>query len=112
MNATQGNSVRIGMEVITSEGDVMGRVSEIGSATFEIARGLFLRRVFSAPATAIARVEQHRVMLSMSRAELEATRARGHIGTTLAERADGVVEHVRDIVEEAAQSVGSARLGR
>ncbi len=112
MKTTQANSVRIGMEVVTSEGDVMGRVAEIGSATFEIARGLFLRRVFSAPETAIARIENNRVVLSMSRADLEAARTRGHIGTTLAERADGVVDHLRDIVEEAAESVGSRRARR
>jgi preprotein translocase subunit YajC len=97
---TAQNALEIGMEVVTREGDMMGTIAEVGSATFEIARGLFLRKVFSAPASAVVRVEKNRVILSMSRADLEATRKSGHIGTTLGERADGVVHHLKDIADE------------
>jgi hypothetical protein len=101
---TVQNSLQIGMEVVTREGDTMGTIAEVGSGTFEVARGLFLRKVFSAPVTAVSRVEGNRIVLTLSRAELEQTRQRGHIGTSLAERADGVVHHVKEIVDEVSAS--------
>ncbi|HVY48742.1 MAG TPA: hypothetical protein VHB21_22795 [Minicystis sp.] len=105
MEPRASGRLRVGMEVVSAEGDVLGRVHDVGSGTFDVEQGVLSRRRFSASYEQIARVEPARVVLATSSAELARMRDGGGLGTTFSERAAGAIDHARAVVEEAVDSV-------
>jgi len=71
------------------------------SHTFEIEKGLFFNRDYGIAFEEIARIEGRDVVLSLSADALAAMRAPGEVGTALADRAAGVVDHARAALDEA-----------
>jgi hypothetical protein len=66
--------VRVGMGVSTSDGKRLGKVKEVGSGTFEVEKGVFFRRAFSASYDELAGIENNGIVLAFSTADLDAIR--------------------------------------
>ena len=95
------DQIRVGMEVRTLEGKRFGRVTEVSSGTFQVARGVVLRKVYSLSFDAIVWVGDDRVVLKLARSDLDDIRAHGHLGTTLGERAAATADRLRVALDDA-----------
>lgn len=94
-------AISIGHEVVTSDGQLLGWVKQVGSGTFEVERGTFFRRDFSISYQDVARASRNVVVLALSTSELAEAREHGGLGITVRERAAGVVDHVRGALDRA-----------
>jgi hypothetical protein len=103
------NQIRVGMDVRTLEGEPLGHVTEVGSATFQVETGLLFKRTFAMSFEEIVWIGDGRVVLTVSREELEAIRGGGEIGTTLSERVAGAVDHARLALEAAVHPAHTPR---
>lgn len=93
--------IRLGMEVRTSDGATLGRVTQIGAGTFELESGFFARRELSMSYDEVDRLEGGVVVLSLSGDEIERLRSDEGLGLGLAERAAGAVAHARQAIARA-----------
>jgi hypothetical protein len=95
------NRVNLGMSVKTLDGKLIGRVTTLHGDTFEVEKGVFFNHDHAVAFDEIARVDGQDVVLSLSTAALDEMRAKGGVGTALADRAAGVVDHAREAIDEA-----------
>ena len=95
------NKVNVGMSVKTLDGKLVGKVTTLHGDTFEIEKGLFFNHDYAIAFEELARVDGQEAVLSLSEKDLEAMRAKGGVGTALADRAAGVVDHARAAIDDA-----------
>jgi hypothetical protein len=94
--------LRVGLEVRTREGKTLGKVKHLGSATFQVEKGVFFRRDFSVGYDEVERVEDDGVVvLTLSDEEMAEIRRHGALGTTLEERVTGAVVHAKEAARRA-----------
>jgi hypothetical protein len=91
----------VGMEVRTLEGKRLGRISKVSSGTFQVARGFLLKKEYSLSFDEVVWAGDDRVVLTVSRSQLDDIRAHGGIGTTLGERTAGAADHLRVAIDDA-----------
>jgi hypothetical protein len=88
----------VGLEVQTREGKTLGKIKRLGAGTFEVEKGIFLKRDYSVSDDEVAFVDGGRVVLAISMEELAEMRRHGALGTTLGERLTRTVDHAREAV--------------
>ena len=64
------SQLRVGMHVKSLDGKELGRVRDVGSTTFDVEKGIFLKRAFAATFDEIARIEREGVVLDLSTREI------------------------------------------
>lgn len=69
------SELRVGMNVSSMDGKRLGKVKDVGSGTFDVERGFFIKRAFSATYDEIARIDSDGVTLDLSEAELNSYRS-------------------------------------
>jgi hypothetical protein len=88
----------VGLQVQTREGKTLGKIKRVGAGTFEVEKGIFLKRDYSVSDDEVAFVDGDRVILAISMEELTEMRRHGALGTTLGERLTRTVDHAREAV--------------
>lgn len=57
------SALRVGMKVKSADGKRLGKVKDVGSGTFDVERGLFIKTAFAATYDEIARIDDSGVTL-------------------------------------------------
>jgi hypothetical protein len=100
--------ISVGMNVRTLDDKDLGVVKRVHGNTFEIERGLFMNEDHAVALDQVMRIDDRGIVLSVSKRGLDAMNKTGRLGTSLRDRAAGVVDHVLAAVDEAVH-IGRAR---
>ena len=101
--------LNVGMDVRTLDGKRIGHVASVHGDTFEVENGVFFKQDYAASFDEIAQIDRDAVVLALSERTLEAMRAPGGVGTALADRAVGAIDHARDALDDAIHAVQARR---
>ena len=93
--------ISVGMKVRTLDGTDIGRVKGLHGETFEVEKGLFFNQDHALAFSEIKQIDGDGIELNVAEETFAAMRRSGGVGTSLHDRAEGVVDHARAAIDEA-----------